>query len=205
MKQENKYTMSASNDALKEWLSISESQICSTEVLSEQLPKVNNLLEKSMNDISTHFGIISNILHKISEQTKDIKNLLENKSEINSDQLDIIEKEISNSLKEISSIVVGMQFQDRVSQNIIITTSIMKSISAYLEDRIGILLPHINKEERKKLLDKEFAVELLEKFRLGELQHSFVDHLLSHGYIENPSEIGFTSEKTQQNDDVDLF
>jgi len=234
---------------LKEWLSISESQICSTEVLSEHLPKVNSLLESSMNDISTHFSNVASNAREIEAEISKISSeidvidvdgknvaILEHIESIAKDTTDKetakklgslvqsiksqekslhsevrkTQKAMEYNASELSKIVVGMQFQDRVSQNILITINIMKAISDYLDKEISSALPSVTKEERKKLLNKEFATELLEKFRLGELQHSFVNHLVSHGYISDPAELGFSVEKQgakpkTDDDDVELF
>ncbi|PIR39891.1 MAG: hypothetical protein COV35_00285 [Alphaproteobacteria bacterium CG11_big_fil_rev_8_21_14_0_20_39_49] len=248
MKQENDYLNSKLESskqtliALKEWLSISESQMCSTEVLSEQLPKINSLLESSMNDISEHFNKITmnssdiekeiryidqaidiiKIGKKEIEITDHLSALAAKTSDANtaealrnlSQEIQKQEKDLHNELKkatdnikensnEISKIVVGMQFQDRVSQNILITINIMKTIVEYLEKEISKSLPNLQKDERRKLLDKEFAKEILTQFRLGELQVSFVNHLIEHGYIKDAEEIGFHLEDHKKNDDED--
>ena len=43
---------------------------------------------------------------------------------------------LENNISEISKIIVGMQFQDRVSQNIMITNNVMKTISDFLDRTI---------------------------------------------------------------------
>jgi len=253
MKNENDYInnnlQSTGNTikALKEWLSISESQMCSTEVLSEQLPKINHLLESSMNEISTHFNKITQNSSDIEQEIKHIDEALDiikigNKEVEIPNHLDELAKQTSDSqtakslrslakkikeqekglhgeLKkatdnikdnslEISQIVIGMQFQDRVSQNILITVNIMKTIVEHLEKEISNSLPSLPKDERRKLLNKTFAKEILEQFRLGELQLSFVNHLIEHGYIKDANEIGFSiqaHEKQEDDDDIELF
>lgn len=230
---------------LREWLSISESQICSAEVLSEQLPKVNSLLETSMNDISTHFGNIAKSSDEIEQEISHIssavdiiemdgekisipeyieslatttsdkdtaKKALKLLSAIKSQERSIfgeikkVKKAIEANVSEMSKIVVGMQFQDRVSQNIMITINIMRTISDYLDKEIANSLPSVSKEERKKMLNKEFAKDLLQKFRLGELQSAFVEHLVKHGYITDASEIGFSpKDHNKTAEDVELF
>jgi transcriptional regulator with PAS, ATPase and Fis domain len=233
---------------LKAWLSVSESQICSTEVLSSHLPKINDLLESSMNQISAHFSNVAAAASEIDKEVSKISDevdvidvdgkkvhILEYISAIAKDtkdsdtakklsslvdsiksQEDSLHAEIKNTKKaleknaaELNEIVVGMQFQDRVSQNIIITINIMKAVTEYLDKEIEIALPAITRDDRKKLLNKEFAMELLQKFRLGELQHSFVEHLVSHGYIGDSSELGFSAgdlvTAKKDDDEVELF
>ncbi len=236
---------------LKEWLSVSESQICSTEVLSEQLPRVNSLLVDSMNELSQRFAIVAENSTKIDEHLHNLQEM-QNRLTINkeSESIDIAQyiktlaPEIKNDITRkkfedlaqaaseqhsdmsqvldqanqvmqdtsdsISQIIISMQFQDRVSQNIIITINIMKTIVDYLEKGLNISLPNVSKDERKKLLDKDFAVKLLEEFRLGELQHSFVNHLLEHGYISSATDIGFEDSQASiaaedDEDDIELF
>jgi hypothetical protein len=247
--QNNILTTSPALAIIHEWLSVSESQICSTEVLSEQLPKVNELLETSMNNITSHFGKISENSKKIAKEIQhideaidsitiggksvDIVSHIEGLSAATSDRntakslLELAEKikaqensihaELKEALSiikansaEISEVVVGMQFQDRVSQNILITVNVMKTIVKYLEKEINHSLPQMRSEEKRKLLDKDFAKQILQQFRLGELQLSFVNHLIEHGYIEDASELDFSieaHEKKKEDDggDVDLF
>lgn len=232
---------------LKEWLSISESQICSTEVLSEQLPKVNALLETSMNDISAHFSKLASNSQKIStgiseidksidliqiggkeieipahltklaEKTSDketAKYLLDLAKKVKN-QEDNLHSELKNTIailkensKELSEIVVGMQFQDRVSQNIMITINVMQAIVDYLNREVENSLPNITREDRKKLLNIDFAKQLIKTLRLGELQLSFVNHLIERGYIQKSSEVDFCIEdhiKKEDDDNIDLF
>lgn len=238
---------SSALDLLKEWLSVSESQICSTEVLSEQLPAINKLLEDSVNSISTHFGIIAENTRQIEKEIQYIDERLdsidiagkpieitehlrsiakdtsdkETKKQLNELAKKIAEQEkslhselkkatkaVKSNSSEIGEVVVGLQFQDRVSQNILITVNIMRSIVSYLEKEIKTSLPSITREERRGLLDKEFAKEILQQFRLGELQTSFVSHLVNHGYIEKPEDLGFSFKehsKQEDDDDIDLF
>ena len=254
MIEQEKKTINNASSALillQEWLSVSESQICSTEVLSEQLPKVNDLLERSMNEISEHFSIVASNSRKINEKIVKIDESLDNIKNKGKDvniltqlekiagktsdsktaeeikslaknikkQEDFLHLEIKNIIdiikedsKELSEIVVGMQFQDRVSQNILITINVMNEIVTYIDKEIENSLPNITKGERKKLLDVDFAKKLIKTLRLGELQLSFVNHLVDHGYINDAKDLDFVVEdhiNQDENDnsdgDVDLF
>lgn len=225
---------------LKDWLSISESQICSTEVLSEQLPRINDLLETSMNSISDHFSVVATNAKKVNELLHHIDESEDKGDSIYSSLQKLANESADDSMKEklfdlanqvkgqgvevhkqvhesqemmetinqkIGKIIVDMQFQDRVSQNIVITINIMKAIVEYLDKELTKSLPDLTKDERCKLLDMDFAKNILEQFRLGELQNAFVSHLLDHGYIKESEDIGysFKAEKNEQEDDVDLF
>lgn len=44
---------------LKRWLSVAESQICALEVLSSQLPKLNQILGENMMSLSVSFNILA--------------------------------------------------------------------------------------------------------------------------------------------------
>ncbi len=231
---------------MKEILSICESQTCANEVLSEQLPKVNGLMETNMNTISTLFGkaaeenkkiglninnistdmynielngknqsidnhlqeIISSNQQDLQNKLKEISARIKEKEAHLKTQLQNTQNSVENNASTIGQIVVGMQFQDRVSQNIMITINILKTISSFLEKELSKAIPEVSKDERKKLLNREFAMELLEKFRLGELQNAFANHLVNHGYINDTNEIGFKATdhvKQADSDDVELF
>jgi hypothetical protein len=190
---------------LKEWLSVSESQICSTEVLSEQLPKINSLLETSMNSISSRFSAVSTNLKTISNSIETLESSTQNEDK---QALEQAKEALKKTNQDINQIIMDMQFQDRVSQNIVITINVMKAVVDHIEESIETTMPDITRQERRKLLDVEFAKQILDQFRLGELQNSFVQHLLDHDYIKSPDEVGyeFKAEKSVDDDnDVDLF
>ena len=194
-------------DLLGQWLSIAESQTCALEVLSEQMPQINKLLETDMTNLSEHFSKLSQILG-------DQKALVESLSENNNPNLQSVVNKFDERYKAamdcIAKITIAMQFQDRVSQNIVICTDVMKVIAGNTLDAIETTLNNFEHafkqtEKRKRVeLDIDFAKKVIEKLWLGELRNKFVNHLVQHGYIASPEQIGHKITK-QETDDVDLF
>lgn len=228
---------------LKNWLSASESQICSLEVLCNQIPEVHTLLETSMCDISERFVAMAADFERYSEYAKesigtyDTHNLsvLEEvlatfKDNPNPAAQEKIEALITSSKKEeektkqsvkvisestasinntISSIIVDMQFQDRVSQNLVIVVNVLNAIIAYLQDEINETTESFDEYNERADLDRDFAQKLLKLLTLGELQHKFMDHLLTHKYISSFAELGYDPnahpEQKKDDDNIDLF
>lgn len=188
---------------LKKWLSISESQICALEVLCAQLPEVKDLLETNMTGVSEKFIEMAAEFEKYDAIVRDAltKKTADNTSLAS---LDGMAESIANTL---SQVIVDMQFQDRVSQNLVITINVLNATSQYLQDEIDMTISNLNRTKERADLDADFARNLIALLTLGELQHKFVNHLLTHGYISTPGEIGYdpgTAEQ-QQSGDVDLF
>ncbi len=241
---------------LSGWLSVAESQICALEVLSEQLPKVNTLLEDNMLSLSNSF---STLAVEAQNQSKNITEIIGSATSLTiageqtslSDALKGLQKSIGEceggfpaiekSLDDIvvavdnqqgsmlsaiesaevssekmvgaiSGAIVGMQFQDRVSQNLVITENVLRETVLYLKSSIDNTLsmflsnPVIKNTKYDYGLDKDFAKKMLELLNLGELQGQFVDHLIEHGYIENIEQLGLTGNfEAEEEDDVELF
>lgn len=177
---------------LKHWLSVSESQICALEVLRTQLPEVDALLNDSFTDISGRFVQLAEDFqqYKTMDQT--------------SEAAQALSAEISQT---IGGIITGMQFQDRVSQNLVITVNVLNAIVAYLQEEIDETISELDEQKQRAKLDEDFARELIGLLNLGELQHKFVHHLVEHGYITDPAQLGISPDKAQREDDdnIDLF
>lgn len=256
----NGATTEALNILLKRWLSITESQICALEVLSDQLPKMNSILEGNMMDLSTSFNVMANharnqtgnvstvakaatiflvdghpttlrevlqIFRKITEDARNGKEEEKNKRMLNSIIAAVMQQEeqLRNALETaefssdkmicaITSAIVGMQFQDRVSQNLVIATNVSKEIIIYLREAIDATISsfesreHVLGKSGTIAIDETFAKKLIEYLTLGELQQKFIDHLITHGYITNPSQLGFIKDglvKKQNGESVELF
>lgn len=116
--------------------------------------------------------------------------------------------------KAVSGAIVGMQFQDRISQNIVIAQKVIHSIVEYLENSIDSTISEvknhsgINLGQNSGILDKDFAEKLIVFLTLGELQKQFVDHLITRGYIKNASQIdmaGYNQKVQKADDNVELF
>lgn len=121
--------------------------------------------------------------------------------------LKIIERlsdEISGSL---SKVIIAMQFQDWVSQNLVITLNVLGANIRYLKGEIDATIPALDHVHQRVEIDKEFTKLLILEFSLGELKNKFVDYLMTHEYITDPSEVGFeVADSTgTQDDDIELF
>lgn len=236
-------------DLLKKWLSVSESQICSLEVLCSQVPEVQTLLETNMTEISESFVNTASNFEMYTEAVKQViyvsdelgynhttmslENALKDvrstiKSEDNTLALEKIDNLIASTqehhaamikasetidgladdiTQNMGQVIIGMQFQDRVSQNLVIVTNVLNAIIKYLQDEIDVTISNLDRRNERAELDQTFARSLLAFLTLGELQHKFVDHLVTHGYIQDPSDIGYDPGTSEQQDtgEIDLF
>ncbi len=194
---------------LKDWLSVAESQICALEVLAAQIPKVDKLLEDNVKSLSTHFGDMTTCVEQQKEQFEQLRNMAANSPSVAAtvEKLDAILQKINEA---ISGVIVSMQFQDRTSQNLVITTNVMKAMATYLKTEIDNTLNNFEHccmttgQPEKVKLDQEFAKQMILHLKLGELQNNFVKHLLEHGYIEDPADIGHVMSN-KSDDEVELF
>lgn len=221
---------------LQNWLSVSESQICVLEVLRAQLPEVQELLETNFADISENFLTLASNIDTFQALTlpkedspsaidtlDEIESLLNSPDQAREKILFLKEQEqkkladatratdIAKEIKSaISGIIVGMQFQDRASQNLVITINVVSEIVTYLQTEIDQTIANLDKAHEPVTLDKEFARRLMSLLKLGELQQKFIQHLLSHQYIETAEEIGMqpgssTADHNEDDDGIDLF
>lgn len=167
---------------LKNWLSVTESQICALEVLRSQLPEVKQLMEHNIEDVS---GAFSDIAAHVGNQ------------------------DTTGTLADaLARAIMGLQFQDRVSQNLVITINVLNAVIEYLQREIDDTASALDRAHERSRLDMDFAKHLMGLLNLGDLQRKFVHHLLEHGYIENPAALGLSPdvpEKKRADDDIDLF
>ena len=98
----------------------------------------------------------------------------------------------------IGKVIVSMQFQDRVSQNIDITNKVMNFIIEYIKDTENKTVEHLNGRGDNVGIDKEFVSKIVSFLTLGDLRSNFTQYLMSQGYIDECSEVGYTHP-----DDID--
>lgn len=197
-------------DLLKEWMSVAESGVCSLEVLSEQLPVVNQLLETSMNSLNDDFRLLSESAYN---HQKRLDILLESQKSQSPEEVTIpraifeeMQQENEDVRDAIGRMVVGMQFQDRVSQNLVITIDVIHFLVAYIKKSIKHTAEQLKVEDEKAKIDEDFAKQLIEQLKLGELQTRYTNHLIKHGYIQDASEVGYkTEEHGDDGEDIELF
>lgn len=204
LKQEAKpdYAEGSEKDKLlKKWLSVAESQICALEVLCSQIPKMNRVLEENMVALGNSFGVVAS---KSQEQQANLKNMImEGRGKGRFPAMEKLSVEINSA---ISSAIVSMQFQDRVSQNLIIATNVSSEIMTYLKESVEITASVLQNSENTPL-DEDFAKRLIKHLTLGELQHKFIQHLIEHSYIKDASQLGYSNEHDQKTpaSDIELF
>lgn len=147
------------------------------------------------------------------KQIKLLQKALKEQEKVLDNALEVAQVSVDQMVTAISTAIVGMQFQDRVSQNIVIAEKVLKEIVYYLQasvnETLSNLTAHSQREDGKNgksPLDVDFARQLMAHLNLGELQGQFVDHLVEHHYIKDASELGVKDTVSQQqNDDVELF
>lgn len=157
-------------------------------VLDYILPNVNELLEDNILLISKSFT-------KIAESSMDIQKKLEEK------KYDEVKNLVDEVSQNVSSAIVGLQFQDRVSQNLAICLMISSLINKHI---INTITTH---QENDIFADLDISKEIYEKIFLGEIRNEFVKFLTDNNFIKHPSEIGHNpvAEITTNSDDVELF
>jgi len=153
-------------------------------VLNFILPKVNKLLEENILLITDSFT-------KIAESSVKAGNFIQ------SGEQKKAAEEIAQISKNVSSAIVGLQFQDRVSQNLVIADEISSLANTNM-------LSVINSE------DGVFGISALKqiysKIFLGEIRNEFVDYLLKNGFIATPEEICHLEKiESDKNEEIELF
>ncbi|HCR86507.1 MAG TPA: hypothetical protein DIV86_07515 [Alphaproteobacteria bacterium] len=156
-------------------------------VLDYILPNVNELLEDNILLIGQSFS-------KIAETSVAMqKNLAEKK-------YDEIQDQIFEISKNVSSAIVGLQFQDRVSQNLAICLMISSMINKHI-------VKVISEQKGDVTADIDISKEIYDKIFLGEIRNEFVKFLVDYNFIKHPSDIGHNpiSEVTTNSEDIELF
>lgn len=186
--------------ALPSPVNMSDAHLGVLYALLMQLPNINNLLENSFNDLSSTFvemsediGLIQKYIHEVNLQQPD--------SEDAANAQAISQRVGAN----ISKVIVGMQFQDRVSQNLVIAMNVLHEVIAEL-DR-----PHHNKvikdtDVEVRPLDRDVVNMFVDILKLGEVKQLFLDFLSSRGHADVVAEIGggFHGHVADE-EDIELF
>ena len=187
---------------LKKWLSVSESQKAALDVLCQQLPLVNELMETSFSSLSSQFI-------GLSTDMQELRTLAKESSEDGglAAEVQARAEKISGAM---STIIMDMQFQDRVSQNLVITMNVLGAISRYLQTELDMTQEALDHADVRARLDKAFATELVGLLNLGELKQRFIEHLIAEGFISDGAELGYSpadsvSKRADDEDDIELF
>lgn len=169
------------NEAVKTGIHVKASALQS---LADQLPEVNQLLESSFEQISGDFIALTDKISRMKALSLP-----------ESAHTDSLNKELQAMESSIRQIVVGLQFQDRVSQNLVIVTNVINEI-----------LRHQESEPPDELISA-----ILEQMKLGEFRQKFVNLCLQRQLIseEMAESLCNTSAAQPANsaeeDDIELF
>ncbi len=178
----------ASLDEPVRWASLAEPQLCVMEALSIQLARVNQLLEASFNDLSTQFV-------RMAEDMKTYRALTRS-------HLDTGGAELAGRIEAtLAQSIMSMQFQDRVSQNLVITMDVLKALAAELETQLN------SDAQGGAPIQTDAARELYHFLRLGEIRGEYLEALKRRGYIRSVEDLGISGSEIPKEDcdNVELF
>lgn len=169
------------------WASLAEPQLCVMEALTAQLSRVNCLLEGSFNDLSSQFV----------EMAEDVKTLRTLTGASAGSEAETTAQRIEKTLAQS---IMSMQFQDRVSQNLVITMNVLGALASELETALAT-------GRSASPVDHEATLELYHFLRLGEIKEEFLASLTRRGFIRSPEELGISGAETPKagDDDIELF
>jgi len=147
-------------------------------ILSQHLDEVNQLLDTSFSNISSQFITISSLVSKLAKLP-------------DGDERTALTAEISAL---ISKTIMDMQFQDRVSQNLVITMNILKSAAATLN------------VQHAEALDGTLSDEMVRLLNLGDIKQKFFAYAVERGWVESSAVPKAEAETASaDDDDIELF
>ena len=157
--------------------------------LSEHLPEVNHLLDGSFSSISEQFVSVADMMAEYGA--------LAEKDDATDAEKERRAQVFSAMTALVSKTIVDMQFQDRVSQNLVITINVAKQIAEMLQERLH---PGIQ-------LDTKMTQQLFFLLNLGEIKEKFITYARSTGAMEDPAEYGIRDAHVakKDEDDIELF
>lgn len=159
--------------------------------LAVHLPEVNKLLDESFSSISEQFVQTANLLSEYGEL---VKNPSLTAAEI--EKRDYLHNQMGML---ITKTIMDMQFQDRVSQNLVIAINVVKEIAKDIEEEVSL----------SGKLDASLTQRLVYLLNLGEIRHKFITHAKDMGAMDTPEDYGIhdanVEHKAPDGDDIDLF
>ncbi len=108
----------------------------------------------------------------------------------------------------ISRMIVGMQFQDRTTQNVQNTVDVLQCLTDSLQKMREETLHMLKSDEHVVVLDIGFIRDILQYVTLSDLKHAFIDHLVEKGYVKNADALGVNVGNvaaTHSDEDIELF
>ena len=115
---------------------------------------------------------------------------------------------VSNKMSnDISSMITGMQFQDRTKQRVEHVVDSLKFIGRITDELQAETEAHVPEEVCDANLHTEWLREMLSRYKLGDVRDDFMGKLLSHGDVR-PEDLGGASVSTDREkggSDIELF
>jgi hypothetical protein len=188
------------DETLPSPINMSDAHIGVLYALLMQLPTINHLLENSFNDLSSTFVDMSEDVARIQKYIDG----LNQQSPISADAVNA--QEISKRVSaNISKVIIGMQFQDRVSQNLVIAVNVLHEVVAEL-DRSPQNVRANSASLGASSLDIQAVNMFVDILKLGEVKQLFLDFLTSRGHADVVAQIGGGFHgHTADEEDVELF
>lgn len=192
------------DELLQRRLNLSEAQISVLQALTKQLPQINELLENSFNDLSSTFVEMSSDIMAFQNQIKTLADLNEDDDVIA--EMAYESTTVSARINEsLTKVIMGMQFQDRVSQNFVITINVLREIAAELDQYSKDIRDTLGGEV-SITPDADTVSMFTEILKLGEVKQLFLDFLKERGHGELVAQIGGGFHgHTVDEEDVELF
>lgn len=187
--------MNAQGTSLYSINSFSESQMRTVQAalhtLAQHLPEVNALLDSSFSSISEQFVEVADLITQCEALSG---------SDTASDQEKAKRSALFHRMSAlVSKTIIDMQFQDRVSQNLVITVNVCSQIADFLDLQLRSGIP----------LDTKLTQQLVHLLNLGDIKQKFIAYSRECGAMEDPSEYGIrdavVEEKASDDDDIELF
>lgn len=159
------------------------------EAMVTQLTQVNELMDSSCTSLSAEFISIANNVQQAQGAISDAK----------PESLAHAQELLSQVARSVSQVILHMQFQDRVSQNLVIAMNLMRLVSEHTNAMANGSASKANPTA---------LVPYMDLMKLGEIKQKFVAELIARGLITDGAEVGYTSQAEgagSADDDIELF
>lgn len=113
-----------------------------------------------------------------------------------------------NTSEVISRMIVGMQFQDRTTQNMQNSVEVLQRMTESLQHLRQETLHTLKTDETTVVLDIGFIRDVLQHVTLSDLKHAFIDHLIGKGYVKDAEALGVSVGNVavvHSDEDIELF
>lgn len=155
---------------------------------------VDDLLLENMAVVSSEFS-------KISTNIERLKSLVGNGVGLVGESGGEVAGVFSELSASMGKSIVALQFQDRVSQNLVILKDMSEAISVHLRESFSGF--------SAKDFDRGFNEKVMDIIKLGEIKDFYVRSLIDLGIIISEEDIGYkfgyANQRTEEDDNIDLF